>query len=166
MFGTVRQAMKKILKLGCVCCSFFPFPPNFTQCTANSFLLFFYPSLWCGGSRGWNYWHCYCKGAVIALSWAQSSPPGKRSKFGYVFLCTRNSLLFVKYVSTHIGLHQSSHNSGVIHSGLYYQPGSKRAKLCVAGAAKMYRYLKERNIPHAVCGKVSSIWNFTQGSVY
>jgi len=53
-----------------------------------------------------------------------------------------------------LGMHQSSHNSGVIHSGLYYQPGSKRAKLCVAGSDLMYKYCQARGIPYDKCGKV------------
>jgi 2-hydroxyglutarate dehydrogenase len=53
-----------------------------------------------------------------------------------------------------LGLHQSSHNSGVIHSGLYYLPGSKRAKLCVTGSDLMYKYIKEPGIPFDRCGKV------------
>jgi L-2-hydroxyglutarate oxidase LhgO len=50
--------------------------------------------------------------------------------------------------------HQSGHNSGVIHSGVYYRPGTLRAKLCVTGAAEMVRFCKENGIPYNVCGKV------------
>jgi len=50
--------------------------------------------------------------------------------------------------------HQTGRNSGVIHSGLYYQPGSLKARLCVEGAAAMLRYCEERGIPFNVCGKV------------
>ncbi|MGB8760808.1 MAG: L-2-hydroxyglutarate oxidase [Candidatus Sulfotelmatobacter sp.] len=53
-----------------------------------------------------------------------------------------------------VGRHQSGHNSGVIHSGIYYKPGSLKAKLCVAGAAAMIEFCRERGIPHSVCGKV------------
>ncbi|MGA7421154.1 MAG: L-2-hydroxyglutarate oxidase [Candidatus Sulfotelmatobacter sp.] len=53
-----------------------------------------------------------------------------------------------------VGLHQSGHNSGVIHSGIYYKPGSLKAKLCVAGAAAMIEFCRESGIPHSVCGKV------------
>jgi L-2-hydroxyglutarate oxidase LhgO len=53
----------------------------------------------------------------------------------------------------HVGQHQSSHNSGVIHSGIYYTPGSLKAKLCVAGAAAMVEFCREHRIPHRVCGK-------------
>src|SRR5580700_1927922 len=50
--------------------------------------------------------------------------------------------------------HQSGHNSGVIHSGIYYKPGSLKAKLCVAGAAAMVEFCREHGIPHSICGKV------------
>ena len=53
-----------------------------------------------------------------------------------------------------VGRHQSGHNSGVIHSGVYYKPGSPKAKLCVAGAAAMVEFCREHGIPHQVCGKV------------
>jgi L-2-hydroxyglutarate oxidase len=55
---------------------------------------------------------------------------------------------------TRVGQHQSSHNSGVIHSGVYYQPGSLKAKLCVTGAAAMVSFCREHGIPHRICGKV------------
>ncbi len=55
---------------------------------------------------------------------------------------------------TRVGRHQSSHNSGVIHSGVYYQPGSLKAKLCVTGAAAMVNFCREHGIPHQICGKV------------
>jgi L-2-hydroxyglutarate oxidase LhgO len=53
-----------------------------------------------------------------------------------------------------VGRHQSGHNSGVIHSGVYYKPGSLKAKLCVTGAAAMVEFCCEHGIPHQVCGKV------------
>jgi L-2-hydroxyglutarate oxidase LhgO len=53
-----------------------------------------------------------------------------------------------------VGQHQSSHNSGVIHSGIYYKPGSLKAKLCVEGARAMVEFCREYGIPHQVCGKV------------
>ncbi len=53
-----------------------------------------------------------------------------------------------------LATHQSGHNSGVIHSGLYYKPGSLKATNCVAGREAMYRFCAENGIPHRRCGKV------------
>ena len=53
-----------------------------------------------------------------------------------------------------VAAHQTGHNSGVIHSGLYYKPGSLKARLCVEGAAAMVRFCGEYGIPHEVCGKI------------
>jgi len=53
-----------------------------------------------------------------------------------------------------LAAHQTGHNSGVIHSGLYYKPGSLKARLCVAGAARMVQFCKENAIPYELCGKV------------
>ena len=53
-----------------------------------------------------------------------------------------------------VGRHQSLHNSGVIHAGLYYRPGSLKAKTCVEGAAAMVRFAQEHGIAHEICGKV------------
>lgn len=52
------------------------------------------------------------------------------------------------------GRHQSSHNSGVLHCGLYYQPGSLKARLAVEGIRSMVDFCREHEIPHEVCGKV------------
>src|SRR5215813_3066220 len=50
--------------------------------------------------------------------------------------------------------HQSGHNSGVIHSGIYYKPGSLKATLCVTGAKAMVEFCQEHHITHKICGKV------------
>eukprot|EP00850_Spirogloea_muscicola_P010683 SM000063S20073 [mRNA] locus=s63:677237:698179:- [translate_table: standard] len=50
--------------------------------------------------------------------------------------------------------HQTSHNSGVIHAGIYYAPGSAMAQLCVDGAAMMYDYCANKGLPHARVGKL------------
>jgi (S)-2-hydroxyglutarate dehydrogenase len=50
--------------------------------------------------------------------------------------------------------HQTGHNSGVIHSGIYYKPGSLKAQLCRAGADSMVKFCQEHGIEHEVCGKV------------
>jgi L-2-hydroxyglutarate oxidase len=53
-----------------------------------------------------------------------------------------------------VGRHQSGHNSGVIHSGVYYKPGSQKAKLCVEGARAMIEFCRAHSVPHEICGKV------------
>jgi L-2-hydroxyglutarate oxidase len=53
-----------------------------------------------------------------------------------------------------IARHQTGHNSGVIHSGIYYKPGSLKARNCVAGAAKMVEFCREHGLPYEICGKV------------
>ncbi|HRP18782.1 MAG TPA: FAD-dependent oxidoreductase, partial [Ginsengibacter sp.] len=53
-----------------------------------------------------------------------------------------------------LAAHQTGHNSGVLHSGLYYKPGSLKAKNCVQGRKDLVAFAKENHIPHDVCGKV------------
>jgi len=53
-----------------------------------------------------------------------------------------------------LAAHQTGHNSGVIHSGLYYKPGSHKARMCRAGLEAMYRFCAEESIPHRRCGKL------------
>lgn len=53
-----------------------------------------------------------------------------------------------------IGRHTSSRSSEVIHAGVYYPPGSLKARLCVAGSRALYAYLAERGVPHRRCGKL------------
>jgi L-2-hydroxyglutarate oxidase len=53
-----------------------------------------------------------------------------------------------------LAAHQTGHNSGVIHSGLYYKPGSLKAQNCVIGREEMYRFCEDHTIPHERCGKL------------
>ena len=53
-----------------------------------------------------------------------------------------------------VGTHQSGHNSGVIHSGVYYKPGSIKARTCVPGAAAMVDFCREHGVKYEICGKV------------
>ncbi|KRY82842.1 L-2-hydroxyglutarate dehydrogenase, mitochondrial [Trichinella pseudospiralis] len=53
-----------------------------------------------------------------------------------------------------LAFHQSSRNSGVIHAGIYYAPGSLKAKLCVRGLDLSYEFLNKKNIPYKKCGKL------------
>ncbi|HEY3975040.1 MAG TPA: L-2-hydroxyglutarate oxidase [Candidatus Sulfotelmatobacter sp.] len=62
--------------------------------------------------------------------------------------------LLVLEKESRVARHQSGHNSGVIHSGVYYKPGSLKARLCVTGAAAMVEFCREHGIAHNVCGKV------------
>jgi len=50
--------------------------------------------------------------------------------------------------------HQTGNNSGVIHAGLYYKPGSLKARLCSEGRHALYDFCRDRGIPHERCGKV------------
>lgn len=67
---------------------------------------------------------------------------------------THHQRVLILEAEARLGTHQTGHNSGVIHSGLYYKPGSLKASLCRAGLDAMYRFCAEENIPHRRCGKI------------
>ncbi|MHC5074545.1 MAG: L-2-hydroxyglutarate oxidase [Planctomycetota bacterium] len=53
-----------------------------------------------------------------------------------------------------LAVHQTGHNSGVIHSGIYYKPGSKKAKTCLEGRKELLNFATEHKIPYKICGKI------------
>jgi (S)-2-hydroxyglutarate dehydrogenase len=73
----------------------------------------------------------------------------------YSLLTTNPALkLVVLEKEPSLGAHQTGHNSGVIHSGLYYKPGSLKAKNCIEGYAKLLQFCREHEIAHEICGKI------------
>jgi L-2-hydroxyglutarate oxidase len=81
---------------------------------------------------------------------------------GIIGIATANALLegnprirlIILEAEDRIGSHQTGHNSGVIHSGLYYKPGSLKARSCEEGRHAMYRFCEENGIAHERCGKI------------
>ncbi|HJQ83106.1 MAG TPA: L-2-hydroxyglutarate oxidase [Candidatus Binatia bacterium] len=67
---------------------------------------------------------------------------------------TTRAAVVILEAEDRLASHQSGRNSGVIHSGLYYRPGSLKARYCVEGREAMYRFCAERGIAHERCGKV------------
>lgn len=65
-----------------------------------------------------------------------------------------DSSILVLDKESEVAAHQTGHNSGVIHSGIYYQPGSYRAKNCIAGRHQIVDYCEENGISYDICGKV------------
>ena len=81
---------------------------------------------------------------------------------GMVGLCVAYQLIQSKKASRivvvdkekELGLHSSGRNSGVLHAGLYYKPNSIKAKVCVEGASRLKKWIKDRKLPINECGKV------------
>lgn len=81
---------------------------------------------------------------------------------GIVGLATAHRLLTLKpelqlvilEKENHVAAHQSGHNSGVIHSGLYYKPGSLKAVNCINGYKMLLEFCDENKIPYDLCGKI------------
>ena len=69
-------------------------------------------------------------------------------------LALRGIEVFVIEIAGGIGYGTSSRNSEVIHAGLYYKPGSLKARLCVDGRRALYQYCNEKRLPHKRCGKL------------
>src|SRR5260370_23429754 len=63
-----------------------------------------------------------------------------------------------------VGRHQTGHNSGVLHSGLYYKPGSVKARLAVTGIRQMVEFCRENAVPHEICGKLVGAVDDAEGS--
>jgi (S)-2-hydroxyglutarate dehydrogenase len=82
-------------------------------------------------------------GGIVGLSTGMSL--GKRYP---------NARILVLEKESNWAFHQTGNNSGVIHSGVYYKPGSFKAKFCRDGATSMVQFCQEHNIDHEVCGKV------------
>ena len=81
-------------------------------------------------------------GGIVGLATAMALL--KRFKISLIILEAENQ----------VAAHQTGHNSGVIHSGLYYKPGSLKALNCVTGREAMYHFCEEQNIAHDNCGKI------------
>src|ERR1041384_3912963 len=82
-------------------------------------------------------------GGVLGLSTARA-PLRKYTSASLVLLEKESRLAF----------HQTGRNSGVIHSGIYYKPGSLKARLCVEGGSEMLDFCRENQVPHKIVGKV------------
>ncbi|OWW04495.1 hydroxyglutarate oxidase [Rhizobium sp. R72] len=89
------------------------------------------------------YDYCIIGGGIVGLAVAmalQQKIPGAR--------------IVVLEKETELARHQTGHNSGVIHAGIYYAPGSLKAKLCREGAEATKRFCSENRIPFETCGKL------------
>ena len=81
-------------------------------------------------------------GGIVGLATALALVTGPRRR------------IVVLEAEAEVARHQSGRNSGVIHSGLYYAPGSLKARLCVEGRAALERFCGEHGVPFERCGKL------------
>lgn len=78
---------------------------------------------------------------------------GLATAYRYLERFPSNSVLVLEKEGR-VACQQSTHNSGVLHAGLYYKPGSEKAKLCVKGIRQMVEFCQHHHIPHEQCGKL------------
>ena len=89
-----------------------------------------------------NYKTIFIGGGIVGLSAA------------YKLLQKHNNELLLLEAEDSLAKHQTGNNSGVIHSGLYYKPGSLKAKNCFIGREMLYDFCRKNDIPHDNCGKI------------
>ena len=65
---------------------------------------------------------------------------------------SKNILIIDK--EDNLGLHTSGRNSGVLHAGIYYKPGSLKAKVCIEGSKRLKKWIKSRDLTLNSCGKI------------
>ncbi len=92
-------------------------------------------------------------GGIVGLSFAMQATEK--------FPCLR---IVVLEKESGVARHQTGHNSGVIHSGVYYKAGSLKARLCVAGAREMVGFCSQHGIPYEICGKIIVATNADESS--
>jgi len=78
---------------------------------------------------------------------------GLATAYQYLAKFPSDSLVLLEK-DAQVALQQSTHNSGVLHAGLYYKPGSEKANLCVSGIREMIAFCQQHSIPHEQCGKL------------
>ncbi len=93
-----------------------------------------------GGHQGYDV--AIVGGGIVGLAVARA------------LLLRRRRSVVVLEAEPRLAAHQTGRNSGVIHSGLYYRPGSLKARLCTEGRQELVRFCVEHAIPHEVCGKL------------
>ncbi len=64
------------------------------------------------------------------------------------------AIITVLEKESQVGRHQTANNSGVLHCGLYYKPGSMKARMAVEGVKEMTAFCRDNNVPHEICGKL------------